>query len=805
MHSLRWLMRRRAYTLSVMAAMTSGLALLTIVVSAYSAFMLKPLGVDDAESLVRVRELKPGGGTGIESTLSVSPAAFHLWQQHELPFTGMALSTGRELSLTSGDQPERLDAAAVSSNLFEVLGVRPALGRTFAEAEGVAGRDEVVVLNHTLWSRLFDSDPDIIGDTVALDGVLRTVIGVMPAGFAYPNDAQVWIPEVLGDTVNEPGHWSYNVIARLPPGVPIEQATARMSEIAAIATADRPDLSHAPGVHLRKFRAELLDGMDRLLLILLAGAGFVVLISTFNAANITVARAVSERREDAVRLAMGARYRWLYRDALLRALLIMGISAGLAIYFARFAALPFSGLRGLSALDQFPTEVRVDAIAVLTTVTTALAAAVMIAVGSVWLQRSGDLRAALAGGSKGLLGAGRSRMMSTMAVVQVAMTLVLLLGAAMVGGTYHHLMNRERGFDDRNLLLVNVSFAAERYPDAASKERFLDAALARLEAIPGVLRATSATTTPALAGSWGAVFVVEGQPPPEPRGYHITSHRFISDNYFAVMGVPLLDGRPFDSRDHRDGIHSVMVSREFAERFWPGERAVGKRVKRGDADADRPWMTIVGVVEDVVEAGESTLWDKQLQWYLPTNLGAASDFADTFLLIRTGGAVPGVNQAVRQAIWSVDPLLGIEEVAPMRSAMAETFEREQYTSMLFGMFGAVSFVIATVGLYGFLAFRTAMRDSEFGIRMALGARPRQVRLGVLMESAKLFAFSLLISLPVGYLLIRGVKSSLYGVESAGMIELLGIGMLLLATCLSASLIPASRAARAEPMDVLRSE
>jgi putative ABC transport system permease protein len=805
MQSLRWLIRRRVYTLSVLSAMTLGLALLAIVASAYSAFLWAPLGVADPERLVRVRELKPGGGTGMESTLAVSPAAYYLWQQRELPFTGMALSTGRELSLTGGDRPERLGAAAVSSNLFDVLGIRPALGRTFAEGEDLAGRDGVVILNHALWSERYESDPRILGRVIELDGVRRTVIGVMPPGFSYPYDAKVWVPEVLGELVEEPGHWSYNVIARLRPGVPIEQATGRLSEVAAAASAERPDVSHAPGVHLRDFRLELLDGMDRLLLILLVGAIFVVAIAVFNAANITLARAVSERQQDAVRLALGARRRRLYRDALVRGLLIAGIGAALALYLARFAALPFSGLRGLSALDQFSTEVQVGAAAVLATIGTGIIAALVIALASVWFQRGTDLRDALGSSGKGASAGRQSPIMSGMAVVQIAMSLVLLLGAAMVGGTWHHLMNRERGFDERNLLLANVSFARERYPDAASKERFLEAALPGIEAIPGVRQASSATTTPALAGSWGAVFTVEGQPPPEPRGYHITSHRFISDDYFDTMGIPLLEGRAFDARDHREGVHRALVSREFAERFWPGESAVGKRVRRGDRNSDLPWTTIVGVVEDVIEAGESDLWDKQLQWYLPTSLGDESDFAETFLLVRTNGDVPGVQDAIREAIWSVDPTMGIEDVAPIRTVMAETFEREQYTAMLFGLFGAVSFVIATVGLYGFLAFRTAMRDSEFGIRMALGARPMQVRLGVLAESLRLFGLGLAISLPLCFLLVRGIRSSLYGVESSGTVELLGIAALLLLTCLAASLIPASRAARAEPMAALRAE
>lgn len=804
LQSLRWLVRRPAYSLSVLSGMALGLTLLTIVVSAYSAFLWSPLGVADAERLVRVRELKPGGGQGLESTLSVSPAAFHLWRQRELPFTDMALSTGQELSLTGGDRPERLDAAAISSNLFDVLGVEPMLGRTFAEGEDLAGGDDVVVLSHALWERRYAADARILGRRLELDGVPRTVIGVMPAGFSYPYDAQVWVPAVLGERVEEPGQWSYNVVARLRPGVSLEEAEARMSAVAAAATAERPDLSHAPGVHLRGFRHELLDGMDELLLVLLTGASFVVAIGAFNAANITLARAVGEQQQDAVRIALGARRRWLYRDALVRTALISGAAACIALWLARFAALPFSGLRGLSALDQFATEIRIDAAAVSITLAAALAAAAFIALASVWLHGRQTLRNALEGSSKGgSFGGRRSPLMSVMAVVQIAMTLVLLLGAALVGGTYGHLMNRERGFDAQDLLLANVSFARERYPDAASKERFLDSVLPEIESIPGVQQASSATTTPALAGSWGAVFTVLHQPPPEPRGYHITSHRFISDDYFETMKIPLVEGRVFDARDHREGVHRAIVSRTFAERMWPGESAVGKRVRRGDRSADRPWMTIVGVVEDVVEAGESDLWDKHLQWYLPTSLGSESDFAETFLLIRTGGVVAGINEAIRRAVWSVDPTMGIEEVAPIRSVMAETFERERYSAMLFGMFGAVSLVIATVGLYGFLAFRTAMRDAEFGIRMALGARPLQVRLSVLAESLRMFAIGVAVALPLCFLLVRGIRSALYGVESGGVAELAGILALLLATSLAASYVPASRASSVEPLEVLR--
>ena len=802
--SLRWLRRRPAYTLSVLTGLTLGLTLLAIVVSAYSAFLWSPLGVAEAEQLVRVRELKPGGGTGMESTLAVSPAAYHLWQQRELPFADMALSTGRELSLTGGDRPERLDAAAISSNLFDVLGMEPALGRSFAEGEDTAGRDDVVVLSDALWNRRYAADPGILGRRVELDGVPRTVIGVMPPGFSYPYDAQVWVPAVLGQRVEEPGGWSYNVIARLRPGVSLEEAGARMSAVAAAATAERPDVSHAPGVHLRAFRAELLDGMDELLLVLLAGAVLVLAIAVFNASNITLARAVGEQQQDAVRLALGAQRARLYRDALARAALISAAAACIALYLAQFAAAPFNGLRGLSALDQFATEISLDAVAVLATLAAAVAAAGLIALASVWLHGRGTLRTALEGSSKGGAATGRrSPVMSLMAVVQIAMALVLLLGAALVGGTYNHLMNRERGFDARDLLLANVSFAPGTYPDAAAKERFLDAVLPEIEAIPGVEQASSATTTPALAGSWGAVFTVEHQPPPEPRGYHITSHRFISDDYFETLRIALVEGRTFDARDHREGVHHAVVSRTFAERFWPGGSAVGKRVRRGDRNSTQPWTTIVGVAEDVVEAGESDLWDKHLQWYLPTSLGEESDFAETFLLVRTGGDVTGINEAIRRAVWSVDPAMGIEEVAPIRSVMAETFEREQYSAMLFGLFGAVSLVIATVGLYGFLTFRTAMRDAEFGVRMALGARAAQVRLSVLAESLRIFGFGVAVALPLCFLVVRGIRSVLYGVESGGVLELAGILALLLVTCLAASLIPAARASRVEPLEVLR--
>lgn len=803
--NLRWLVRRPAYTLSVVTAMSLGLALLAIVVAACSAFLWRPLGVGNADELVRIRELKPGGGTGIESTLSVSPAAFHLWRQQPLPFSGIALSAGTQLSLTDAERPERLTAAAVSSNLFEVLEITPQIGRGFAEGEDQAGRDAVVVLSHDFWRQRFDASPAILGRVIELDGTPRTVIGVMPAGFSYPYDAKVWIPEVLGDTVNEPGQWSYNVIGRVAAGMTVEEAAARMSEIAARITEQRPDVSHAPGVHLREFRLEILDGLDRLLIILLASSAFVVLVSTLNAANITLARGINERRDDAVRLALGSGFGSLYGNALARAVTVCAISTVLAFLLARFATLPFSGLRGLSALDQFPTEMRLDVAAVLITLAVAAAAALVISLGAIWPQRRNRLHDALGGSSKGIAGAERSPLMSGLTVVQIAMSLVLLLGAVLVGGAYRQLMNQDRGFEDRNLLAADVTLAPQRYPDATSKERFLEAALAEIEAIPGVRRASSATTTPALAGTWGAVFNVEGQPPPEPRGYHITSHRFISDDYFETLGIPLVAGRHFDSRDHVDGVQHIIVSRRFAERFWPGESAIGKRVRRGDRDSDVPWFTIVGVSENVLEAGESELWDKRLQWYLPTSLGTDYDFAGTFLLVSTEGPVPGINAAIREAVWSVDPIMGIAEVAPIRSLMADTFERERYSAMLFGMFGVVALVISIVGLYGFLAFKAALRMSEFGIRMAMGARPAQLRLGVLADSAKLFATGLLLAAPLAWLLVRGVKSSLYGIESSGAREFALIVVVLLAVSLAASLLPASRAARVDPMKALRTE
>jgi len=800
-YGIRNLLKRPGVTAVALITLALGIGVNTAIFSAVDSVMLRPLPLKDPERLVAIWEHTPTLGI-VQNQMA--PANFFDLRNQNQVFEGVGAFSEFSMNLTGEGEPESLDGQLVTANVFSLLGVQPALGRTFAPEEDQLGREHVALLSDALWQRRFNRDPGIINRNITINSESYTVVGVMPAGFFFPiREAEIWIPWAMEpEQASGRGDHYLTVVARLKPGVTIERANADTESLAARWATDYPRTNEGLGILVRSFHQDYVGDLRRPMLILLGAVGLVLLIACANVANLMLAQATTRRREIAIRMALGAG-RWAIARQLLTESLLLAIAGGLlGVLGAIWGVEALSKLlpESLSKLQAISVDSRVF---LFTFGVTVLTAVVFGAVPALQAARAnpgetlGDTSRDLAGGISGRY------MRRVLVVAEVAFAVVLLAGAGLLIRSFHRLRQVDLGFKTDNLLTMRVVLPMPKYLKPEARRSFYDEFLRRVDEIPGVESAGMISFLPLSTSGMRFGFSVEGLTKPDDINLPFALYRAVTPDYFRATGIPLQRGRFFDAHDTVDSQTVVVVNRRLAEQFWPGQDPTGKRIKVGPPHWENPWATIVGVVGDVRQNG---FYGEQMpEMYVPSTQERRSWLAPRDLVVRTTADAGAVAGAVRQAVWAVDKDQPVSNVRTMDQVFATAMSRERFQMLLLSLFASLALVLACVGLYGVISYAVAQRTHEIGVRMALGAQPHDVLKLVIRQGMLLTFAGLLLGVVGGLAVTRVMTDLLFGVTATDSVTFFSAGGLLVLVAFLACYVPARRATKVDPLIALRYE
>ncbi|HYM11188.1 MAG TPA: ABC transporter permease [Bryobacterales bacterium] len=807
--ALRTLMKTPRFTAAAAITLALGIGANTAIFSVVEAVLLRPLPYRDPSRLVVVMESSVRHGGSIPA----APANFFDWRQQSTVFDSIAAAEawGGTFTVPQGQpgRPEQIPGLHVTTDLFGALGVPPLLGRTFSAEDGLPGNRRVLVLSYRLWQRRFGGDPSVIGKTIQLTGENYTVLGVMPPGFRFApfwqTEAEFWAPlDYTPAREHDRRGNSLRVFARLKPGVTLEQARSEMRGIARRLEQQYPRTNTDSTARVTPLQ-EMTVGSVRPALLILAGAvAFILLIACANVANLMLARATARRREIAVRLALGASRFRLIRQLLAESMLlaVAGGATGLLLAWwgihALIATTPDIARFGLPRQQ----GIGIDGTVLAFTCLLSLATGVMFGFAPALQASKTDLNASLKEGGRAPMGGARTRLRSALVVSEIALASMLLAGAGLLIRSFQKLHSIDPGFRPRNVLTLAVSAAGSPHAGVVQRAAFYHRLVEQAAAIPGVQSASAVNHIPLAGDLWTNDFTIEGRPAPRPGSEPSAVYRVVLPDYFRTMGIALLEGRDFTERDTGNAPAVILINQALARRFWPGEDPLGKRMKLGGADSQSSWLTIVGVVRDVKQWGWADKPGNEM--YLPY-YQTASPQAYTTLVVRAAADPAMLVKALPAAIWSLDKDLPISGLASMEDIVSNSMWQPRFSMLLLGSFAAVALLLASVGIYGMMSYAVSQRTHEIGIRMALGARPRDVLTMVIRQGAALAAIGLALGLAGSLVLTRLLSSLLYQVSTTDPPTFAAISALLAAVALAASYLPARGATKVDPLAALRYE
>lgn len=800
-YGIRSLLKRPGLTAVALITLALGIGVNTAIFSAVDSVLLRPLPFKEPERLMAVWEHTPHLGIARNE---FAPANYFDLRKQNQSFEEVGAFGQLSINLTGEGEPEQLDGQLVTANVFSLLGVPAAIGRTFAGDEDQLGREHVAVLSDGLWRRRFNRDPGIINRQVTLNGESFTIVGVMPPNFFFPErEAELWIPWAMepGQAEGRGDHY-FRLVARLKPGVMREQANAEAESIAARLASEYPKTNEGLGFLVNSFHQDYVGDLRRPMLILFAAVGLVLLIACANVANLLLAQATTRRREIAIRMALGAR-RWaIARQLLTESLLLAAAGGFLGVLAAIWGVEALAKLlpESLSKLQAITVDSRVFVFTIGVTLLTAIAFGVVPALHAA-RANPGE---ALAETSRDLAGGLSGRFLRRVLVIaEVALAVVLLAGAGLLIRSFNRLRQVDLGFKPNNLLTMRMVLPLPKYQKPESRRAFYDELFRRIHEIPGVEAAGINTRLPLSTSGMKFSFSVEGRTMPSDSNLPFAVYRVVNPDYFRAMDIPLQRGRVFDTRDTADSTPAFVVNRRLAEQFWPGEDPTGKRLKIGPPDSPNPWVTIIGVVGDVRQTG---LYGEQLaELYAPYAQERRSWMSPRDLVVRTRGDAAALAGAVREAVWAVDKDQPVSNIRTMDQVLAATVSRERFQMLLLSLFATLALVLACVGLYGVISYAVAQRTHEIGVRMALGARPRDVLSLVIRQGMTLTFVGLVLGIAGGLAVTRVMADLLFGVTPTDTVTFISAGGLLLVVSFLACYVPARRATKVDPLIALRYE
>ena len=797
----RTLTRNPGFAAVAVLTLALGIGANTTIFTVVNSILLRPLPYKDPDRLVAVwhtDEEDPG------ILMSVSVTTFLDWQDQNQVFDSMAAHAHHSVTLTGQDEADRLRASLVSTELFPLLGIEPMVGRAFLPEEGRPGRNQVVILSHGLWQRVLGGDPEAVGRNFRLDDQNYTVVGVMPPTFHFPsNSTMLWIPWVpeedrfYGARTWVPGQ--FTVVARVKKDLSLEQAQTKMTQKAQQLAEAFPKHYKGTGVRLRGLHEQTVRPIRQSLLVLWGAVGFVLLIACANVANLLLSRNVAREREFAIRVSLGAGRRRLVQQLLSESALLALPSGVLGLGVAYLGMKVLLAFRPptftlFSQLDRVSLDTTVLGFMLGVSLLTGVLFGLLPALQS---SRPNLIQSLKQSGDR--YGGGRNRMRNSLVIGEIALALVLLMGAGLMMRSFLLLQRVDPGFDIDNLLSLQVELPRHRYPQPHQQREFYDQLLERVEGLPGVQAAAATSRGPLLAGGVAPMMAITPgeQPPTERKDWHYIDAVYITPNYFSTVGIPLVRGRSFTDRDTKDAPPVVILDENLARKYWPDQDPVGQFLV---TDSDSTPHRIVGMVK---AARYGTL-DQGTMPIIYAPYGRKRTYL-RMLVVRARSQPMNLVPGIKSQVWALDKDIPIERIVTMEQQLTLLLGDDRFYLLLFGVFAVLAAAIATVGIYGVMAYAVNQRTHEIGVRMALGANRGGILRLVLAQGLRLTVIGICIGAGAAYWLGRFMEKFLFQVTPSDPWTLLSVSLLLASAAMLACYLPARRATQVDPMTALRTE
>jgi predicted permease len=805
--AVRSLRKQPRFLIIASLTLALGIGAVTAIFSVVNGVLLQPLAYPHAARLVNVWSTAPG----LElDQFPLSPDLFLFYRRHNRVFEDMALSQNQRLNLTESGSPEVVDARITTYSYFATLGVGMSRGRTYGADEDKPEAPPVAVVSHRLWTRRYGADPALVGRTVRIDGQPTQVIGIAPAWLDEAGSPDVWIPARFNAANPPTGNFGWNAIARLEPGVAPHQAATQLAPLVQRAMSEYiqsanyraflTDGRYRPLVHPMK--EDIIGSVREPLWILLGTVAMVLLVACGNVANLCLVRAEARQREIAVRVALGGSRAGLVRKLLAEAgvLSVVGALVGVLMSAPAVPALLRLAPETIPRLD----HVRVDVWVLLVAAAAAAASALLFGLVPAIRYTRPDVMACLRqGGRSATDHPGRHRGRNLLVVAQTAMALVLLVGSGLLARSFARLMDADQGFVSRDVLTFRVALPPTTYPKPPDVMRFTQQLVERLRDLPSVEAAGATTELPITQGPSGTAFELEGHPIAAGKLPPLMQYSTVAPGYFKALQIALAAGADFDSGDLRDGVNTVVINKAAAAQFWPGQDAIGKRLRSASGATDnRPWYTVKGIVANVRQSGLREPPKPLL--YFPIN--PADDRAPrAFSYVVRGPLVHTQADAVRQAVWGLNADLPVAALRTMDDVVERSVTQFSFTMLTLAIAAGIALLLGAIGLYGVLSYAVTLRTREIGVRMALGAPPFVVKRGILAHAAGITAVGLAIGALGAAGLTRFLGGLLYETKPLDVPTFAGMSALLFAVGLIAAYLPARKAAGVSPLEAMRGE
>jgi predicted permease len=814
-YAFRSFAKNPGFTAAAILSLAIGIGANTAIFSLVSALLLHPLPYKDASRMVILWNRSPG--LGITQDWFSTAQYFDIKNGHS-GFEDVAIAFGTNDNLTGNGEPERIGTIRVSSNLVPMLGYRAAMGRLFLPDEDAAGRNPTAMLSFGTWTRRFGSDPQIVGKKIAINGTPREVVGVLPKSFSLPrevmptlygpeNQAEILLPfPMQPDAAQNRDHEDYNIIGRLKPGVTVARAQAEMDTLTARLRRDHTQQYPSNGgltFGIVPLQEQVVGDARRTLIILLGAVAFVLLIACANVANLLLSRAVARQKEIAVRTALGASAMRIVRQLLTESVLLAVCGGALGVILS-LLSIHWIRVLGPKSVPRL-SDIGIDRGVLIFTLSLSLFSGIVFGLAPALRVANIDLRSILSDGTRGSAGTGAvwgrgNNLRRLLVISELALSVVLLIGAGLLIRSFAQLQGVAPGFNPHNVLTLELTTNGQRYKDRATVLATYRQLNERLESIPGVSAAGGITSLPlSEMFAWGPI-TIEGRMPPPGENFINADERIVSGHYFEAMQIPLRQGRWFNEPDTPTSQKVTIIDEYFAEQYWPHEDPLGKRIRTGGLDSKEPWITIVGVAGRIKQDALDS--DPRIAFYMPHSQYTTSAMN---VVLRSNVAPATLTSAIKKELRAVDPDLPIYNVRTMEDRVRDSLARRRFSMVMLGLFAFLALAIATIGIYGVMAYMVSQGTREIGIRLALGATPAHILRLVVRQGMVLAAVGVGIGLIGAFALTRLMGSLLFGVQSTDPLTFVVIAMLLAVIALLASYIPARRAARIDPMVSLRCE
>jgi predicted permease len=810
-YGFRSLIKAPAFALVALFSLAIGIGANTAIFSIVNTLLLRPLPYKDASRSVILWNRSPG--LGITEDWFSTAQYFDIKNGHQ-GFEDVAIAIGGNENLTGNGEPERVGTIHISSNLLPMLGVKPAQGRLFVPSEDAKGAAGTAILGYGTWARRYGSDPHILGKSLTINGAPYQIVGVLPRSFSLPREvlptlggaeqAEVLLPVGLApDAAENRDHEDYNIMGKLKPGVSVQQAQAEMDTITARLRRDYPAVYPPNGgltFGIVPLAEQVVGDSRRPLIVLLFAVAFVLLIACANVANLQLSRAFGRQKEIAIRMSIGASSARIARQLLTESLLLSLCGGALGILLALWS-LRWVRILGPGSVPRLDF-IHIDAGVLVFTVVISLISGTLFGLAPISRTADIDVHSTLKEGGRGSAGPGRkgSRLRKSLVVSELALSVLLLIGATLLIKSFSNLHKTSPGFNPDNVLTLELTMSGNKYRDAQKVLNGYKQIIEQIEGLPRVTHAGAITSLPlSQMYAWGPINV-EGRVPPPGENFINADERMVRGHYFETMGIPLREGRLFAESDTPMSLPVAIVDEYMAKELWPNQSPVGKRLRPGGLRSDEPWITVVGVVGRVKQYTLDS--DSRIALYLPQTQHATRDMN---VVVRSKSDPASLGLAVRQEIQKVDPDLPVYHVRTMEQRIGESLAQRKFSMLLLSIFAGLAAALAMIGIYGVISYLVNQGTREIGIRMALGATPGAILQEVMRRGMGLAIPGVIIGLVGGLAFTRLMQGLLFGVKPIDPLTFAAIPLLLTLVALMAIYIPAQRATRVDPTVSLREE